>query len=75
MSDRRIADVTRLIRQFKEQHGAAPAAPEDVCRHVALSFGVSDELARELIIQAGLRGFPSPPRGDRVSPGESAVGE
>jgi hypothetical protein len=53
--DGRLADVARLIREFKQQPGAETPAPEDVRQHVAQSLGVSPDVARHLIIEAGLR--------------------
>jgi hypothetical protein len=48
--------VNRLIRQCKEQAGPAPTSPEDVRRYVALSLGVAEPVAEELILKAGSRG-------------------
>ena len=56
MPDGRIADVARLIREFKKERGPETPAPEDVRQHVALSLGVSPDTARHLIIEAQLRG-------------------
>ena len=62
MSDDPVAVVGRLVRDFKKAAGPTGASPEDVSRHVALALGVSDDIARELIVQAGLRGAnPWPP--------------
>jgi hypothetical protein len=62
MSDESIRRVNRLIREFKEQSGAAGTTPEDICRHVALALEVSEDTARALILEAGRRGAnPSPP--------------
>ena len=57
-----IAVVSVLVRDFKKQAGPLGASPEDVCRYVARTLRVSDDIAREMIIAAGLRaGNPSPP--------------